>query len=336
MKGMIMKPYKTVIYSFLLGGLFCLIAQGLAGFWSFALDGTAMAFFKGGAVLVSLGVIGFILGGLAIYQYFEEWATFGALFPFAGFAMAVGMKMVVPWTKGESLGKSIWPGAWLVIWFNLVGAVVCIIMGYVAAMLGWSVPEWVPSSVIGLSSVSPANEAAIGAMSNADTLQYIGNALTIGARAFVGGGIICAIFQIIWLAVSGAVKNAKHVWILMAGWMCGAIFAIPGVSQFLVNEFGQGFGCLIPVGGYNMFNVGVDFFHGGDHFTEGLVHLGSFGLAVFGLFFTGLGTFVVWNAKFGRKNLHEVHLERARHAYIEAGGELPAETPVSEAVEQKE
>jgi len=75
-----MQPYKTVIYSFLLGGLFCLIAQALAGFWNFALTGTAMEFFKGGAVLVSLGVIGFILGGLAIYQYFEEWATFGALF----------------------------------------------------------------------------------------------------------------------------------------------------------------------------------------------------------------------------------------------------------------
>ena len=58
--------------------------------------------------------------------------------------------------------------------------------------------------------------------------------------------------------------------------------------------------------------------------------------AVFGLFFTGLGTFVVWNAKFGRKNLHQVHLEKAQHALVEAGGELAAATPVSEAVEQKE
>ena len=316
MKGMIMKPYKTVIYSFLLGGLFCLIAQALAGFWSFALDGTAMAFFKGGAVLVSLGVIGFILGGLAIYQYFEEWATFGALFPFAGFAMAVGMKMVVPWTKGESLGKSIWPGLWLVIWFNAVGAIVCIAGGYVAAMMGWSVPDWVPPAVIA-----------------SDNTMF---ALTIGIRAFIGGGLICALFQIIWLAVKGAVPSAKHVWILMAGWMCGAIFAVPGISQWLVAECGQGFSCLIPVGGYNMFNVGVDLFHGGEHAAEGLVHLGSFLLAVCGLFFTGLGTFIVWNAKFGRKNLHQIHLEKAQHALVEAGGELPATTPVSEAVEQKE
>ena len=300
MKGMIMKPYKTVIYSFLLGGLFCLIAQALAGFWSFALTGTAMEFFKGGAVLVSLGVIGFILGGLAIYQYFEEWATFGALFPFAGFAMAVGMKMVVPWTKGESLGKSIWPGAWLVIWFNAVGAIVCIALGYVAGLAGWTPPSY---------------EAVL---SSPDVLVV----LTIGARAFVGGGIICAVFQIIWLAVSGAVKGAKHVWILMLGWMCGAIFCLPGLSQWLVAQFGQGFQCLIPVGGYNMFNVGYDLFLGGEHAAEGLVHLGSFLLAVFGLFFTGLGTFIVWNAKFGRKNLHQVHLEKAQHALIEAGGEL--------------
>lgn len=313
-KGMIMKPYKTVIYSFLLGGLFCLIAQALAGFWSFALDGTAMAFFKGGAVLVSLGIIGFILGGLAIYQYFEEWATFGALFPFAGFAMAVGMKMVVPWTKGASLGKSIWPGLWLVIWFNAVGAVVCIAGGYVAGMMGWTPPHY--DAVIASSNVMFA--------------------LTIGARAFVGGGIICAVFQIIWLLVKSAVPSAKHVWILMGGWMCGAIFCLPGLSQWLVAEFGQGFQCLIPVGGYNMFNTGYDLFLGGEHATEGLIHLGSFLLAVAGLFFTGLGTFIVWNAKWGRKNLHQVHLEKAQHALIEAGGELAASTPVSESVEQKE
>ena len=309
-----MKPYKTVIYSFLLGGLFCLIAQALAGFWGFALTGTPMEFFKGGAVLVSLGVIGFILGGLAIYQYFEEWATFGALFPFAGFAMAVGMKMVVPWTKGESLGKSIWPGAWLVIWFNAVGAVVCIAGGYLAAMLGFQPPATSPI------------------VSSPDTMV----ALTIGARAFVGGGIICAVFQIVWLLVKKAIPSAKHVWILMGGWMCGAIFCLPGLSYWLVEQFGQGFQCLIPVGGYNMFAVGIDLFHGGEHAAAGLVHLGSFLLAVFGLFFTGLGTFIVWNAKFGRKNLHQVHLEKAQRALVEAGGELAPATPVEEAVEKTE
>ena len=297
---MMMKPYKTVIYSFLLGGLFCLIAQALFGFWNAALTGTAMEFFKGGAVLVSLGIIGFILGGLAIYQYFEEWATFGALFPFAGFAMAVGMKMVVPWTKGESLGKSIWPGAWLVIWFNAVGAVVCIAMGYISGMVGWTPPTDVPAAIV----------------ASTDPLV----SLTIGARAFVGGGIICAVFQTLWLLLKAAVPKAKHVWMLMTGWMCGAIFCWPGLCQWLVSQFGQGFSCLIPVGGYNMFNVGYDLFLGGEHAAAGLVHLGSFGLAVFGLFFTGLGTFIVWNAKWGRKTLHEVHLEKAEHALAEAKG----------------
>jgi hypothetical protein len=263
-----------------------------------------------------LGVIGFILGGLAIYQYFEEWATFGALFPFAGFAMAVGMKMVVPWTKGESLGKSIWPGAWLVIWFNAVGAAVCIAGGYIAGLLGWTPPADIPAAIIA------SNDPLVS--------------LTIGARAFVGGGIICAVFQIVWLVVKAAIPKAKHVWILMGGWMCGAIFCLPGLSQWLVSQFGQGFSCLIPVGGYNMFNTGYDLFLGGEHAMTGLVHLGSFMLAVFGLFFTGLGTFIVWNAKWGRKNLHQVHLERAQHALVEAGGELADTTPVSEAVEKKE
>ena len=74
-----MKPYKTVIYSFLVGGTFALIAQAILTFWQTVLVGTPMAFFVGGATLISMGVIGCILGGLACYQYVEEWATFGAL-----------------------------------------------------------------------------------------------------------------------------------------------------------------------------------------------------------------------------------------------------------------
>lgn len=293
-----MKPYKTVIYSFLLGGLFALIAQGLFGFWNAALTGTAMEFFRGGAVLVSMGVIGFILGGLAIYQYFEEWATFGALLPFSGFAMAVGMKMVVPFTKGEPVGKSVWQGAWLVIWFNLVGAAVCIAFGYLCAMMGWTAPETAPAII-----------------ASADPLV----SLTIGIRSFFLGGILCAVFQIGWLLYKKATPKAKPVWVLMFAWMCGAIFCLPGLCQWLVSQFGQGFAVMIPVGGYNMFNIGVDFFHG--HIMEGLVHLGSFCLAVFGLFFTGLGTFLIYKAKFGRKPLSQVHLEKARHALAECEAE---------------
>ena len=300
-----MKPYKTVIYSFLLGGLFAIIAQALFGFWNAALTGTAMEFFRGGAVLVSMGVIGFCLGGLAIYQYFEEWATFGALLPFSGFAMAVGMKMLGPWFKGESLGKSVWQGAWLVIWFNVVGAAVCIAFGYVAGMCGWAPPE-----------VSPAVIASTEPIVS----------LTIGARAFVMGGILCAIFQCCWLVYAKATPKAKHVWILMFAWMMGAVFCLPGLSYELANSFGQGFSVMIPVGGYNMFNVGYDLFLGGHHAAEGLVHLGSFGLAVFGLFFTGLGTFIVYNAKFGRKPLGQVHLEKAQHALAECEGHTTAAT----------
>ena len=57
-----MKPYKTVIYSFLVGGTFALIAQAILTFWQTVLVGTPMAFFMGGATLISMGVIGCILG----------------------------------------------------------------------------------------------------------------------------------------------------------------------------------------------------------------------------------------------------------------------------------
>ena len=52
-----MKPYKTVFYSFCVGGVLALIAQAILSFWQFALTGTPMEFFTGGATLVSLSLI---------------------------------------------------------------------------------------------------------------------------------------------------------------------------------------------------------------------------------------------------------------------------------------
>ena len=134
-----MKPYKTVIYSFLVGGTFALIAQAILTFWQTVLVGTPMAFFMGGATLISMGVIGCILGGLACYQYVEEWATFGALLPFSGFAMAVGMKAVGPWTKNnEKMGKCIWNCVWFVVWFNVLFAAICIAIGWICGTVGFN------------------------------------------------------------------------------------------------------------------------------------------------------------------------------------------------------
>ena len=286
-----MKPYKTVIYSFFLGGLFALIAQAILVIWQTVLADTPMAFFMGGATLVSMGVIGCILGGKAVYQHLEEWATFGALLPFSGFAMAVGMKMLGPWFRGESLGKSIWQGAWLVIWFNAVGAAVCIAFGYICGMMG----------------VEP-----VLAEKTTTALIFPG--------AFLMGGILCAVFQVVWLIVKAITPKAKHVWILMGAWMCGALFAPFGISGSLSNIFGEGFAVMIPIGGLNMYNVGYDLFLGGEHAAEGLVHLGSFFLAVFGLFFTGLATFTIYNALYGRKHINEVHKEAAQHMIDEIEG----------------
>ncbi len=279
-----MRPYKTIIYSFFLGGLWALIAQAIAAVWTTVLPGTPLDFFQGGATLVSMGIIGCIIGGFAIYQYFEEWATFGALLPFSGFAMAVGMKMLNPWTKDhESTGKSIWRGGWLVIWFNAAGAIICILLGFICESAGV--------------------EPAIVSDKNTTNLIF--------PMAFLMGGILCAIFQCCYLAFKKiAPKIAAPVWILFFAWMCGAIFNIFGLSALLANQFGQGFSVMIPVGGYNMYNVGVAFADG--EMMEGLVHLGSFLLAVAGLFVTGLITYIIYRIKFGCKTVDQVHLERAQ------------------------
>ncbi|HIW76906.1 MULTISPECIES: SpoVA/SpoVAEb family sporulation membrane protein [Gordonibacter] len=286
-----MKAYKTVIYSFFIGGLFALIAQALVTVWTQVLTGTPMQFFIGGSTLISMGVIGCILGGFGVYQLVEKWGTFGALLPFSGFAMAVGMKMVGPWTKNNATtGKAVWQGLWLVIWFNVVAASISILFGYVCGVMNI--------------------EPALVVEKNTTALVF--------PLAFLVGGLLCALFQVVYLVVKSITPKCKPVWILLTAWFCGAIFAPLGVSGALANFAGQGFSVMIPVGGYNMYNVGVSFAMG--EFGEGLLHLGSFLLAVAGLFFTGLATFLIYNAKFGRTNIGEVHRAKAQGLIDELDG----------------
>lgn len=279
-----MKAYKTVLYSFLIGGVLALIAQALVTVWTQLFTGTPMQFFIGGATLVSMGIIGCILGGFAVYQMVEKWGMFGALLPFSGFAMAVGMKMVGPWTKQHAnFGKAVWQGLWLVIWFNAVAAGLCILFGFVCGSLG----------------IQPA----ITIEKNTTALVF--------PLAFLIGGLLCALFQIVYLIVKSITPKCQPVWILLSAWFCGALLAPLGVSGVLANFAGQGFSVMIPVGGYNMYNVGMQFALGES--VEALVHMGSFFLAVAGLFFTGLATFLIYRAKFGRMPIGEVHRAKAQH-----------------------
>lgn len=279
-----MKAYRTVINSFLIGGVLALAAQALVTVWTHVLTGTPMQFFIGGATLISMGVIGCLLGGFANYQLVEKWGTFGALLPFSGFAMAVGMKMIGPWTKeNATTGKAVWQGLWLVIWFNAVAAALSILFGFVCGTMGV--------------------EPLLAVEKNTTALVF--------PLAFAVGGLLCALFQVVYLVVKGITPKCQPVWILLAAWFCGALLAPLGVSGALANFAGQGFSVMIPVGGYNMYNVGVSFALG--DFGEGFVHLGSFFLAVAGLFFTGLATFLIYRAKFDRSPLHEVHRAKAQH-----------------------
>ncbi len=234
------------------------------------------------------------MGGLACYQYVEEWATFGALLPFSGFAMAVGMKAVGPWTKkNETMGKCIWNCVWFVVWFNVLFMAICVAIGYVCGMMG----------------VEPA--------------QNLGVPKTEGGmlffNAFWVGGLLAAVFQVLFIVCKAITPKTTPLYILMTAWMVGAILAPFGVSGALANFAGQGFSVMITVGGYNTYNIGMDLFLGGEHAAAGLLHLGSFALAVCGLALTALFTFWIYNAVFGRKPIDEVHAEKALHSLEELG-----------------
>lgn len=285
-----MKPLNSVVYSFFLGGLLALISQTFLSFWQVALADTPMAFWIGGATLVSMGVLGCIIGGLGIYQYLEKWATFGALLPFSGFAMAVGMIAVRPWTtENLSMRKCVLKCAWFVIKFNLVYAIICIAIGMLVGLTGFQIDLGVEKTT--------------------------GNILFV--LAYIVGGIMSALFQLLYLGLRKVNKKIEPLHVLIIGWMAGAVLAPFGICTALGNFAGQGFSIMIPVGGYNMYNAGFDFVSG--HIDVGLLHLGSFFLAVLGLCVTALATYFIYNAKFGRKPLDLVHAEKALDSLEQLG-----------------
>ena len=127
--------------------------------------------------------------------------------------------------------------------------------------------------------------------------------------AFIVGGILAAVFQCLYMVIQRITPKVNHLHILITAWMVGCILAPSGISTALANFSGEGFSVMITVGGYNMYNVGLDFALG--HIDTALLHLGSFLLAVAGLAIPALFTFFIYNWKFGRTPLREVHKKQA-------------------------
>ena len=286
-----MQAWKKVILSALVGGTFCLIAQAILTCWQQTpVTNMPWGNFSGGITLVSMGVIGCFLGGYAVYQILGEWADFGSFLPFSGFAMAIGMKSITPWTQGKGVWACLRPALWMVLWFNFVGAVVCIVFGFICQNAG-----------------IVADTSAIPNVAKGD------NPMMIFPAAFVMGAIISIVFQIVWeIYVRVAPNFAQHWHILMLAWCMGAILAPCGFSTFLANTFGEGFSVLIPVGGYNMFNVGVDLALGGEETMVGIMHLVSFLIAVCGLAVCCMLTYALYNFNFGRTPINEVHAQKGK------------------------
>ena len=187
----------------------------------------------------------------------------------------------------------------MVLWFNAVGAIVCIAFGYICQVTGLN-----------------ANPAFV-AEKNTTGLIF--------PAAFLMGAIISIIFQIVWeIYIRVAPKRAEHWHVLMLAWCMGAILAPCGLSGVLANVFGEGFSVLIPVGGYNMYTVGVDLAIGGEETIEGILHLVSFLIAVCGLAICCMLTFALYNANFGRTPILEVHANMGKKLYDRKSAALVA------------
>lgn len=114
---------RDMCRAWLVGGLICVLGQGLRGLWS----GLGLSAEDAGtAASVSLIFLGVLLTGLGVYDKLAKYAGAGTLVPITGFANSVAAPAIECKTEGLITGTA-------VKLFTIAGPV--IVYGTAAAML---------------------------------------------------------------------------------------------------------------------------------------------------------------------------------------------------------
>ena len=91
--------------------MLALIAQALVTVWTNVLTGTPMQFFIGGSTLISMGIIGCILGGFANYPAGRGMGHVRRAAAVLGLRHGRGHEDGGTWTKqNATAGKAVWQG----------------------------------------------------------------------------------------------------------------------------------------------------------------------------------------------------------------------------------
>lgn len=125
-----MKAIKQLLITFVVGGVFAVIGQGIMSLYAILLGNGAILI--GPLTLATLGLLGAILFIPGYYQKIEKIAGFGAILPFSGLTAAVAGAFADTREKGVTIGKASKAGALLLAYVVCIGGLLCVIVGFIA------------------------------------------------------------------------------------------------------------------------------------------------------------------------------------------------------------
>lgn len=125
-----MDTIKPMFSSFVVGGLFSILGQGLMVMFTSAL-GTGSGLIVP-MVLLSLGIVGALLFVLGIYQKIEQIGAYGAILPFCGLCAAVAGTFLGAKNQTGSTGAGTNAAVSLILFVVGIGTILAVAVGIVA------------------------------------------------------------------------------------------------------------------------------------------------------------------------------------------------------------
>lgn len=125
-----MNMLKQILSSFIVGGLFSVLGQGLMSLFALTLGGNSP--FIVPFTLISLGLMGGMLFIGGIYQKIEKIGAFGAILPFSGLAAAVAGTFSGTKAQNGSSSAAVKAAISLVVLVLGTGTILSVIVGIVS------------------------------------------------------------------------------------------------------------------------------------------------------------------------------------------------------------
>ncbi len=129
---------KNILRAFIVGGVICIVAQGISDFFLWNFDFTEKT--VGNPTAAVMILISVILTSVGIYDHIAQWAGAGTAVPVTGFANSIASAAIEHRSEGFVLGVggNMFKLAGSVIVFGVFAAFVVALIKTTLAMLGGS------------------------------------------------------------------------------------------------------------------------------------------------------------------------------------------------------